>query len=79
MAFAQRRHFDRKHVQAIKQVFAELALGDQFFQAPVGGGNYPHVGLDRLVATDLFVTAFLQHAQQLDLHGQGHIADFIEK
>jgi hypothetical protein len=34
---------------------------------------------DRLVAADALDFALFQHAQQLGLHGQRHVADFVEK
>ena len=47
-ALAQRRHRNRKHVQAVEQVLAEasgLHVGDQ---VAVGGGDDAHVDLDGL-------------------------------
>ena len=38
-----------------------------------------HVDLDRLVVADAGDLAALQHAQQLDLRGHRHVADFVEE
>ena len=46
---------------------------------PIGGGDDAHVHLDGLRAADPFEGAFLQDAQQLGLHGGGHVADFVEE
>jgi hypothetical protein len=45
----------------------------------VRGGDNPHVTGLGSVAADALEAALLQHAQQLDLHLQGHVADFIEE
>ncbi len=41
--------------------------------------HHAHIHLDGLVAPDALDLALFQHAQQLCLHGHGHIADFIQK
>ena len=38
-----------------------------------------HVAANGLVAADALEAAFLQHPQQLDLHLQRHVADFVEE
>ncbi|MDT4845116.1 hypothetical protein FQZ97_790940 [compost metagenome] len=76
---AQRRHFDGEHIQAVIQIFAEAALLDHPFQVLVGRRDDSHIGALRLVATDTLEGALLQYAQQLDLHRQWHIANFIEE
>ena len=38
-----------------------------------------HIGLDRAGAADFLETALFQHPQQLDLHVERHVADFVEK
>ncbi len=78
-ALAQRGHFDREHVEAVEQILAELALGDAGLQVAVGRGHHAHVAADGLVATDALEAAFLQHAQQLHLHRQAHVADLVEQ
>ena len=39
----------------------------------------PHVDLDRPGAPEPFELALLQHTQQLDLHIQRQLADFVEE
>ena len=45
----------------------------------MGRRDHPHIGLDGLAAPDPVELALLQHPQQLDLHRQRHIADFVEE
>src|SRR5450756_2754588 len=59
-ALAQRRHRNRKHVQAVEQVLAEASgfhVGDQ---VAVGGGDDAHVDLYILACADRLDLAFLQ-------------------
>ena len=44
-ALAQRRQTQRKHIQPVKQILAELSLADGFFQIAIRCGQYPHVHL----------------------------------
>src|SRR4051812_33551077 len=77
---AESRQLDRKYVEAIVEVFAERAAGtDRLFQIAVRRRDDAHVALLRDVAADLLVNAFLQHAQQLDLHRQAHVTDLVEE
>ncbi|OKO20268.1 hypothetical protein AM484_002319 [Pseudomonas aeruginosa] len=76
---AQRRHLDGEYVEAVVEVFAESAVLDHLLEVLVGRGDDPHVDVLRLVAADPFEGALLQHAQQLDLHRQRHVADLVEE
>ncbi len=76
---AQRGYFNREHVEAVEQILTELAFGDAGFQITVGRGHDTHVAADGLVATDALEAAFLQHAQQLHLHRQAHVANFVQQ
>ncbi len=75
----QWRHFNREHVEAVVQVFAEGADFNHAFEVFVGRGNDPHIGALGLVAAHALKGPLLQYTQQLDLHRQRHIADFIEE
>ena len=57
----------RRAILAIVEIAAKLAVGDHFFQVAVGGGNQPHVSLDKLVAAKTFKLLLLQNAQQFRL------------
>src|SRR5690606_28944690 len=74
-----RRQRDDKVVDAIKQVFAELALRDQRLQIVVGGADKPHVDFNFACAADAPHNALLNGAQQLWLDLERRIANFVQK
>ena len=45
----------------------------------MGRGHHTHIHLHLAGAADGVDCAFLQHAQQFDLHVQRHVTNFIEK
>ena len=63
----------------MKQVRAEALFAHQFLQVAVGGHNHARVHRDVLVSADALQLAFFQDAQQLGLHGQGHVANLVEE
>ena len=63
----------------MKQVFAEHAVFDAFFQVLVCRSNHAHIGFDGVMTTDAVVSAVAQHTQQTGLQVKGHVADFIEE
>ena len=76
---AQRRDGQRQHVEAVVEVGAEraaLARGDE---VAVRRRDDAHVHGDGLAAADALDLALLQHAQQLGLHGQRHVAHLVEE
>src|ERR1022692_1973963 len=76
---AQRRHHERDDIQAVEKVFAEVSLGDFFFEIFVGGGDHADIDGDGVVAADGDETLLLERAQNLGLSLKAHVADFIEK
>ena len=66
-------------VQPVEQVLAELALLHHLAQVDVGGGDDPHVDLDRLHAAEPHELALLDHAQQLGLRLERDVADLVEE
>lgn len=70
---------DGEHIEAVVEIFAKCLGADHGFQIPVGRRDHPHICLDGLAAPDPVELALLQHPQQLDLHRQRHIADFVEE
>jgi len=78
-ALAQWRQVDAHHVQAVEQVLAEAAVLDRLLRIAVGRGDDPHVRAKGLVAADARKLAILQHAQQLALDQDGHLADLVQE
>ena len=78
-ALAQRRHADRHDAQAIEEILAERARGDQLVEPPVGGRDDAHRDANRLLAADALQLAVLQDAQQLGLRRLVQVADLVEK
>ena len=70
---------DRHDIEAIEQLFAEVALRNLAHQVAVGGGDHANVHAQRLDAADSLELRLLQDAQQLDLHLDGQLANLIEK
>ena len=68
-----------KDVEAIEQVLAERPVADRLLEVAVGGGDDADVDLDRLRAAEALDDAFLEDAQQLDLHLARQVADLVEK
>src|SRR4051794_21700336 len=63
----------------MKKILAEFAFGNEFFKIAMGCDQHSDINCDRLVAADAFDLTFLEHPQQLGLHGKRHVADFIEE
>ncbi len=76
---AQRRHADLDDVDAVEQVLAELALGDQRRQVLVGGRQDAHVDREFPGLADRPHALFLDDAQQLDLHVQRQVGDLVQE
>ena len=78
-ARAQRRHRDRDDVDPIEQILAEPLLLDLGLEIAVGRGDDARLERHLLVAADRAHLALLEHAQQLDLHLERHLADLVEE
>ncbi len=76
---AQRRHGRLDHLEAVVEVFAELAAQHHLLEVAVGGGDDAHVDVDLLVAAELGELGVLQHVQQLGLERRLHLADLVEE
>ena len=79
LARAERRDGDGHRVEAVVEVFPELAGRDGLGQVDVGGGNHADIGLLHGGRTHLDEFAGLDHAQQADLRGEGQLRHFIEE
>ena len=77
--FAQRRHPDWHHIQAIEQILAEAAGGDLAAELPVRGGDDAHIDLDPARSPYPLEGLLLQGADDFALGLQRHVGDFVEK
>src|SRR5271168_5313523 len=77
--FAQAGYANGDDIQAVVEVFAKSAVGNLTVEIAIGGGNDADVDGNFSGAADGADGALLEHAQQFDLHGHGHLADFVEK
>ena len=68
-----------KHVQAKKQIVAKRPLGNLALQILMRCRQDADVQRVRLIATDRQYFAMLQHAQQLHLHRQRNVGQFVEE
>ncbi len=78
-ALAERRHRHRHDGEPEIKVLAEFPAGHLALQIALGRGDDAHVGLDRFVAADAAKLARLEDAQELGLHVEREIADFVEE
>ncbi len=62
-----------------KRYLAEAAAGYEGFEVAIGGGDDADVGVAGFVAAQTDDFAGLQDAQEFGLHGEGHVADFVEE
>ncbi len=76
---AQRRQFDRHHVEPVIEVFAKTALRNQRRQVAVGRRNHPHIALHLARAADPGQAALLEDAQERGLEGQRHRGNLVEQ
>ena len=77
--FAQRRQVDAENRKSEEEVFAEIPGGDLLFEVAVRGGDDPQVDLGRAGLADFDELAAFEHAQQLGLQLDGHLADLVEE
>ena len=79
-SLAERGHTDVHDVEAVHQVFAEVARRHGGHDVLVGGRDDPHVDLgpDRLGADGLNL-AVLQEPQEHRLHPQAHFGDLVQE
>src|SRR5262249_32396792 len=76
---AQRRHRNRKHVQAIVEVAAERARLDRGLKVAVRRRDHAYVDVNRCGPTDTVELPLLQDAQQRDLGFHRQVAHLVEE
>src|SRR4051794_14625108 len=79
LALAKRRQAERKDVEAVVQILAQLSGLHRFGRIDVGRGDDADV--DRLFgpAAEAAELPLLQHAQQLHLRRRRHLADLVQE
>ena len=70
---------ERHHVEAVEEVVAKLAAGDGILQDLVGGGDDANVHLNGARPAETHEVPFFEHAEELGLHAERHVADFVEE
>src|SRR5207237_2045369 len=78
-ALAERREDDAHHVQPVVEVLTEGAGLHLGLEVLVGGGEHAHVDAERAVAAHALELALLEHAQDLGLGLERHVADLVEE
>src|SRR2546421_11599812 len=78
-SFAKWRHAQADYIQSIVQVFTKTTSGDHVLQVGVRCGDDTHINLDGTLLAQRLNFSFLQEPQQLWLHIEWKIADFIEE
>jgi len=78
-AVAQRREFDVGAFDAEVEVLSEAAGGDFVFEVFVGGADEADVDLARFIGADADDLAVFEDAEELGLHGEWHVAEFVEE
>ena len=78
-ALAQRWHVEIDHVDAIKQVGAEVARSDFLFQLSIRRADHANFHLFVFLCADAAELAILKQLQQLRLQAHIELGDFIEE
>ena len=78
-ALAQWRHLDGDGVEAIVEVFAELAFADGLAHIDVGGSDNSDVCLHYLLSSHAYVFACFENAEQSCLCGHWQLANLVEE
>src|ERR1700675_3022194 len=76
---AQRGDLNGKNIEAVVEVAAKSALGDQFRKIGVGGSDDTDIYASRSRASETFEFLLLQNAEKLGLQFEREVADFVEK
>src|ERR1700730_4366977 len=73
-SFAQRRHLNRKNVEAVKQVATKVSSSDGCLQITVGSSDHADIRLDHPSSTDALKLMFLKDTQKSDLRLDGKLS-----
>src|SRR5208283_1242595 len=75
----QVRDADGNHTEAVVEILAEKIFGNGLIEVAVGGGDNAHIDRNLAGAADRAHGALLEDAKQFHLHGERHLADFVEE
>jgi hypothetical protein len=78
-AVAERREVDRADVQSVEEVVPEFAVSHRGRKIGVCRRHDPHVHRLGFHAADRDHLLAFQHAEQLRLHGQRDVGEFVEE
>src|SRR5262245_11742753 len=79
LPLAQRRHANGDDLEPEIEILAKTTVAYQLLQVGVGRGEHAHVHAHLAAAADAHELPLLEHAQQLGLRQQVHVADLVEK
>ena len=79
VARGEARDADDDLGEAVEQILAETTGGDHLVEVLVRRADDADVDGDRLAPADPLDDALLEEAQQLDLEGEGDVADLVEE
>src|SRR5262245_57004250 len=77
--FSQRRHANRKPVQAVIEIRSKAPLSDSSLQVAISRGDHAHVQFSLFVCADGAYFALLKDAKQPYLRRERRFADLVEK
>src|SRR5258707_6026954 len=78
-AVTQGRHEEGNYVQSVKEILAEGAARDLLFEILVRGCQDANIDTQRLAGADRLEALLFQHAQNLRLRAQTHVANLVEE
>src|SRR5258708_40090813 len=73
------RHEEGNFVQSVKEILAEGAARDLLFEILVRGCQDANIDTQRLAGADRLEALLFQHAQNLRLRAQTHVANLHEE
>src|SRR5215470_11372874 len=77
--FSERRHANRKPIQAVIEIRSKASLSDSSLQVTISRGNHAHIQFSLLVRADGAYFALLKDAKQPYLRRKGRFANLVEK
>ena len=76
---AQRRHVNVKHIQPVKQIRAQMPMRHRILRIAIRRGQHAHIHVLLGARSQPAQFPLFQHAQQLGLRADRHLAQFIQQ